>query len=61
MEIMKPLVSFLPLVFDLFLPLLFAANPDLLPGDSDKVTGTAIIHEINIARQNPALYANFLE
>jgi len=34
-----------------FLPLLFAANPDLLPGDSDKVTGTAIIREINIARQ----------
>ena len=44
-----------------FLPLLFAANPDLLPGDSDKVTGTAIIREINIARQNPTLYANFLE
>ena len=44
-----------------FLPLLFAANPDLLPGDTDKVTGTAIIREINIARQNPTLYANFLE
>jgi hypothetical protein len=44
-----------------FLPLWFAANPDLLPGDSDKVTGTAIIREINIARQNPTLYANFLE
>ena len=57
MEIMKPLASFLAV----FLPLLFAANPDLLPGDSDKVTGTAIIREINIARQNPTLYANFLE
>ena len=56
MEIMKPLAS-----FSAFLPLLFAANPDLLPGDSDKVTGTAIIREINIARQNPTLYANFLE
>jgi hypothetical protein len=44
-----------------FLPLLFAANPDLLPGDSDKVIGTAIIREINIARQNPTLYPNFLE
>ena len=53
MEIMKPLAS--------FLPLLFAANLDLLPGDSDKVTGTTIIREINIARQNPTLYANFLE
>ena len=28
---------------------------------SDKVTGTAIIREINIARQIPTLYANFLE
>jgi hypothetical protein len=52
MEIMKPLAS--------FLPLLFAANLDLLPGDSDKVTTTSI-REINIARQNPTLYANFLE
>jgi hypothetical protein len=43
------------------LPLLFAANPDLLPRDSDKVTGTAIIREINIARQNPTLYASFFE
>jgi uncharacterized protein YkwD len=61
MEIMKPLASFLPLVFGLFSPLLFAANPDLSPGDSDRVTGTAIIHEINMARQNPTLYATFLE
>jgi hypothetical protein len=37
-----------------FLPLLFAANPDLLLGNSDKVT-TTIIREINIARQNPTL------
>ena len=44
-----------------FLRLLFAANPDLLPRDSDKFTGTAIIREIDIARQNPTLYANFLE
>ena len=56
MEIMKPLASFLA-----FLRLLFAANPDLLPGDTDKVTGTAIIREINIPRQTPTLYANFLE
>ena len=38
-----------------FSPLLFAANPDLLPGDSDKVTGAAIIREINIPRQTPTL------
>jgi uncharacterized protein YkwD len=61
MEIMKPLVLFLQLVFGLFSPFLFADNLDLSPGDSDRVTSTAIIHEINIARQNPTLYATFLE
>jgi uncharacterized protein YkwD len=61
MEIMKLLGPFLPLVFGLFSPLLSAANPAVTPGDSDRVTGTAIIHEINIARQTPTLYATFLE
>ena len=42
-----------------FLPLLFAANPDLLPGDSDKVTGTAIIREINIAQAKPDALREF--
>src|SRR5207247_1757114 len=42
MEIMKLLAPFLPLVFGLFSPFLFAANPAVSPGDSDKVTGTAI-------------------
>ncbi|MGB9157724.1 MAG: hypothetical protein WCB20_14630, partial [Chthoniobacterales bacterium] len=48
MEIMKRLCFVFAARFWPFLPLLFAANPDLLPGDSDKVTGTAIIREINI-------------
>jgi uncharacterized protein YkwD len=61
MEIMKPLAPFLPLVFGPFSSLLFAANPNLSPGDSDRVTGTAIIHEMNLARQSPRLYATFLE
>ena len=61
MEIMKPLAPFLPLVFVLFSMLLFAANPDLSLGDSDRVTGAAIIHEIKMARQHPTLYATFLE
>jgi uncharacterized protein YkwD len=61
MEIMKPLAPFLPLGFGLFSPLLFAAHPDLSPGDSDRVTGTAITHELNTARQNPTFYATFLE
>jgi uncharacterized protein YkwD len=61
MEIMKLLAPFLLLVFCFFSPLLFAANPDCSSADSDRVTGSAIIHEINIARQNPTLYAAFLE
>src|SRR5438874_8098154 len=40
---------------------LIRANPAVAPGGLDKITGTAIIHEINIARQNPSLYATFLE
>jgi hypothetical protein len=48
---MKPSVSFLALVFALFSPFLVAADRDPSPGDSDKITGSAITHEINIARQ----------
>jgi len=61
MEIMKPLAALSPLFFGLFSPLLFAANPDVSPGDLDRVTGSAIIHEINTARQNPRRYATLLE
>ena len=61
MEIMKPLAMFLPLAFGFFSPLLFAANPDVSSADSGKVTGAAIIDEINLARQNPTFYAVFLE
>jgi uncharacterized protein YkwD len=60
MEIMK-LAPFLPVVFGLFFPLVFAANPDVSSADSGKVTGAAIIAEINLARQNPTSYAIFLE
>jgi hypothetical protein len=56
----EALAPFLLLVFGFFSPLLLAANPDGSSGDSDRVTGTAVIHEINIARQNPTLYAIFL-
>jgi hypothetical protein len=61
MEIMKPLTPLLPLAFGLFSPLLFAGNRAFSPGDSGSVTDIAAIHEINTARQNPALYATFLE
>jgi uncharacterized protein YkwD len=55
------LPAFLPLAFSLFAPLLFAADPSSLAAVPDHVTGAAIIHEMNLARQNPALYATFVE
>lgn len=52
---------FLPIVCSLFAPFLFAADPTLSVAIPDRVTGAAIIHELNLARQNPALYATLLE
>jgi uncharacterized protein YkwD len=52
---------FLPLAFSLFAPLLFAADPGSSAATPDHVTAAAIIHEMNLARQNPALYATFVE
>jgi len=51
----------LPIVYSLVAPSLFAADPTLLAAIPDRVTGAAIIHELNLARQNPALYATLLE
>jgi uncharacterized protein YkwD len=61
MEIMKPLAMFFPIVFSFFSPLLCAANSDVASPNSGKVTGAAIVDEINLARQKPAFYAIFLE
>ena len=44
---------FLPLAYSLFAPLLFAAGPNS--------SAAAIIREMNLARQKPALYATFVE
>jgi uncharacterized protein YkwD len=52
---------FLPLAYLLFAPLLFAADPSAAPVVPDPVTAAAIIHEMNLARQNPPLYATFIE
>jgi uncharacterized protein YkwD len=52
---------FLPLAFSLFAPLLFAADPGSSAATPDHVKAAAIIHEMNLARQNPALYATFVE
>ena len=52
---------FLPLAYSLFAPFLFAADPNSSAAVPDHVTAAAIIHEMNLARQNPALYATLLE
>jgi hypothetical protein len=46
----------LPIAYPLFAPLLFAADPS-----ADHVTAAAVIDEMNLARQSPALYATLLE
>jgi hypothetical protein len=60
MEIMKPPLRSAARFRPLFLNLI-RRHLEPLAGDSDRVTGIAIIHEINIARQNPTVYATFLE
>ncbi|PYL98633.1 MAG: CAP domain-containing protein [Verrucomicrobia bacterium] len=52
---------FLLFAYSLFAPLLFAADPSSLTAAPGHVTAAAIIHEMNLARQNPALYAAFAE
>jgi uncharacterized protein YkwD len=52
---------FLPLAYSLFAPLLFAADPSAAAVVPDPVTAAAIIREMNLARQNPSLYARFIE
>jgi uncharacterized protein YkwD len=47
------------LILSLGSPLLSAADSDA--PDSRNVTAAAIVHEMNLARQNPSLYATFLE
>jgi uncharacterized protein YkwD len=51
----------LPLAYSLFASPLFAADPSSSAIAADRVTAAAIIHEMNLARQNPALYATFVE
>src|SRR5437773_12038420 len=57
---MRPPVV-LSLTYSLFAPLLFAADSGALATVPDHVTAVAIIHEMNLARQNPTLYATFVE
>ena len=57
---MRPSVV-LSLTYSLFAPLLFAADSGLLATVPDRVTAVAIIHEMNLVRQNPTLYATFVE
>ncbi|PYL86033.1 MAG: CAP domain-containing protein [Verrucomicrobia bacterium] len=57
---MRPPVV-LSLTYSLFAPLLFAADSGALATVPDRVTAVAIIHEMNLARQNSTLYATFVE
>src|SRR5205823_6542656 len=58
--IMRPLVL-LPIVYSLCAPFLSAADSSSSAAIPDHVTAAAIIQEMNLARQNPALYATLLE
>jgi uncharacterized protein YkwD len=57
------LPAFLALACSLAAPLLFAAGPSWSAAVPVPVhvTAAVIIHEMNLARQNPALYATFVE
>jgi len=57
---MRPLVL-LPIVYSLCAPFLSAADSSSSAAIPDHVTAAAIIQEMNLARQNPALYATLLE
>jgi uncharacterized protein YkwD len=55
------LAILLPIVYLLFTPFSFAADARLAAAIPGCVTAAAIIHEMNLARQNPTLYATLLE
>src|SRR6266403_909554 len=61
LEIIMRLPVLLPIVYSLFAPFLFAADPSSSAAIPDSVIAAAIIYEMNLARQNPALYATPLE
>jgi hypothetical protein len=55
------LAVLLPIVHSLFATFSFAADPSSSAAIPDHVPAAAIIHEMNLARQNPALYATLLQ
>jgi uncharacterized protein YkwD len=55
------LPAFLPLACSLFGPLFFSADPSSAVAVPAHVTAEAIIHEMNLARQNPTFYAAIVE
>jgi len=55
------LAVLLPIVYSLFATFSLAADPSSSAAIPDHVTAAAIIHEMNLARQNPTLYATLLE
>jgi len=55
------LAVLLAIVYSLFATFSLAADPSSSAAIPDHVTAAAIIHEMNLARQNPALYATLLQ
>jgi uncharacterized protein YkwD len=51
----------LPLSASLFLSVFFALPAFAADKDDDAASGRAVIREMNLARQNPALYASFVQ
>src|SRR5438874_13580043 len=51
----------LAVLLPLFATFSFAADPSPSAAISDHVTAAAIIHEMNLARQNPAHHATLLQ
>src|SRR6266404_6042595 len=45
----------------LFLPIFTALSAFAVEKDDDAASGRAVIREMNLARQNPALYATFVQ
>ena len=53
-------LRFLAAVTVVFPLALAQANENSTPGESDGVSATAVVRELNLARQNPSLYATFV-
>ena len=51
----------LVILFPLIALQIVSAAEELSPASQDRVSGSAVVREMNLARQNPALYATYIE